>query len=272
MYDRILFPDITAVHSIPGDPPLPSGLTGGLTGGNMNENTRRKLRDIELKVSKFADELESLDDHKGVGKKANRVFIEQKIEGYRKVLLEDFYQSNSLETAADNHPVTMDIHKTSKPTQAVKTSKFFSQYTDSESENLSEEISQKGKKNKSSKSRKSLKSESRRSRDAPIYASRSRSYSPSDSPSSELAYVQEHGHSKKPKRSRHDSASPTEDRSSRRHSSGKDKLSSRARKRHSNSNSPTHHARAKSSKKNRRQSSDSRSPSPHKRSKKSKHH
>ena len=265
MYDKILYPDRTTVHSKLGDVPLPSGLTGG----NLNENMRRKLREIELKVAKFADELESLDDQKGVGKKANRVFIEQKIEGYRKVLLEDFYQSNSLEYGEDNQPVTMDIHKAPKPAETAKASRFFSQYTDSESENLSEELSQKEKRNQS---RKSQKSESRHSRDAPIYQSRSQSCSPYDSPSSELGYQQEHTHPKKAKRSRHDSTSPTEGRSSRRHSRGGEKTSSRSKKRHSNSMSPLHHTRTKSSKKNRRQSSDSRSPSPHKRSKKSKHH
>ena len=224
-----------------------------------------------MKVAKFAQELQGLDSEKALGNKVNRDFMEQKIEGYRKVLLEDFYQTNSFDTEADTHPVTMDISKTSvKPSHAAKALKFFSQYTDSESENLTEENSQK---EKSSKSKRSHKYENR---DAPIYTSRSRSYSHSDTPSSEYGSpLRGSKHrSKKSRRSRHGSSSPSETRISRkeRNSKTKDKSSSRSRKRHSKSISPSQHTRVKSSKKSRHHSSDSRSPSPHKRSKKNRHH
>eukprot|EP00800_Vazella_pourtalesii_P015169 TRINITY_DN405_c0_g1_i4.p1 TRINITY_DN405_c0_g1~~TRINITY_DN405_c0_g1_i4.p1 ORF type:complete len:480 (+),score=102.49 TRINITY_DN405_c0_g1_i4:2864-4303(+) len=240
-----------------------SSLPGGLRG--------RKLQDIEMKVAKFAQELQGLDNDKGLGNKVNREFMEQKIEGYRKVLLEDFYQTNSFDAETDSHPVTMDISKTwMKPSHAAKALKFFSQYTDSESENLTEENSQRDRSNKSSRSHKY------ENRDAPIYPSRSRSYSFSDTPSSDYGSplrASKH-RSKKSRRSRHGSSSPSEARPSRkdRNYKSKDKSSSRSRKRHSKSNSPTQHTRVKSSKKSRHHSSDSHSPSPHKRSKKSRYH
>ena len=228
---------------------------------------RKKVLEIELKVAKFADELESLHSKKDLGKEANRGFIEQKVEGYRRVLLDDFYQTYGLDT--ETEPVSMDI---SKPitTQTSKASKFFSQYTDSETHSSEGSLPKK----KKSRVKKSHRTESRSVKEI---RSRSRSFSLSHSPSSDVGSpvrdfkTHEHTHHSKKSKRRHYLSSPSESRSSKRDKNYSSKKEKSSKKRRSSSNSPTYHSRAKSSKKSRRHSSNSRSPSPHKRSKKSKH-
>ena len=226
---------------------------------------RKKLREIELKVTKFADELENLHSKKDLGKEANRGFIEQKVEGYKKVLLDDFYQTYGLDTATE--PVSMDISKPASTiaTHTSKSSKFFSQYTDSETQSSQESLPKRKRNKNKSKSHKPKEVRSRS-------RSRSRSFS-SDSPSSDVGSpareLKTTHHSKKSKR-RHLS-SPSESRTGRRDRNYSSKKEKSLKKRRSSSNSPSHHSRAKSSRKSRRHSSDSHSPSPQKRSKKSKH-
>lgn len=63
----------------------------GVTDSNiLDDEMRIKRREIELRVVKFAQELENLpDQYSGLGIEANRGFIQQKIESYRQHLLEE---------------------------------------------------------------------------------------------------------------------------------------------------------------------------------------